>query len=104
MTTIDVRGACPHDCPDTCAWIATVADGVVTKVRGDRDHPVTAGHLCVKTQKYEERVYAPDRILTPLIRTGAKGTFAFREATWPEALAATRAGLQRVMPLRRPRA
>ena len=97
MTTIEVRGACPHDCPDTCAWIATVTDGVVTKVRGDRDHPITAGHLCVKTQHYEARVYRPDRILTPLLRTGPKGTPAFREATWDEALAAVRAGLERVI-------
>ena len=104
MTTIEVRGACPHDCPDTCAWIATVTDGVVTKVRGDRDHPVTAGHLCIKTQKYEERVYHPERILTPLVRTGPKGTYAFREATWPEALAAARAGLERVIETRGPSA
>jgi anaerobic selenocysteine-containing dehydrogenase len=104
MSSIDVRGACPHDCPDTCAWIATVTDGVVTKVRGDRDHPVTAGHLCIKTQKYEERVYHPDRILTPLIRTGPKGTRSFREATWPEALAAVRAGLERVIERRGPSA
>jgi anaerobic selenocysteine-containing dehydrogenase len=104
VNTIDVRGACPHDCPDTCAWIASVTDGVVTKVRGDRDHPVTAGHLCIKTQKYEERVYHPDRIVTPLLRTGPKGTYAFREATWPEALAAARAGLERVIETRGPSA
>ena len=104
MSTTEVRGACPHDCPDTCAWIATVTDGVVTRVRGDRDHPVTAGHLCIKTQKYEERVYHPDRILTPLVRTGPKGTYAFREATWPEALAVVRAGLERVIEARGPSA
>ena len=23
-----VRGACPHDCPDTCALLTTVEDGV----------------------------------------------------------------------------
>jgi anaerobic selenocysteine-containing dehydrogenase len=62
MTTIHVRGACPHDCPDTCAWTAQVDDGVVTGVHGDRDHPVTAGHLCVKMQRYEERTYHPDRL------------------------------------------
>ena len=30
MTTIQVPGACPHDCPDTCAWTVTVTDGVAT--------------------------------------------------------------------------
>ena len=65
MTTIHVRGACPHDCPDTCAWTAQVDDGVVTGVHADRDHPITAGHLCVKMQRYEERTYHPDRLLAP---------------------------------------
>ena len=93
MSRIEVRGACPHDCPDTCAWVATVDDGVVTGVHGDPDHPITAGHLCVKVQKYEERTYHPDRLLTPLVRTGPKGTASFREATWDEALARVRDGL-----------
>ena len=41
MTTIQVPGACPHDCPDTCAWTVTVTDGVATGVRAVKDHPVT---------------------------------------------------------------
>jgi len=93
MGQIEVRGACPHDCPDNCAWVATVDDGVVTGVHGSSDHPVTAGHLCIKVQKYEERTYHSDRLLTPLIRTGAKGSASFREATWDEALEVARAGL-----------
>jgi anaerobic selenocysteine-containing dehydrogenase len=31
--------------------------------------------------------YAPDRILTPLVRTGPRGSGQFREAGWEEALA-----------------
>ena len=29
-----VRGACPHDCPDTCAFHVTVEDGRATKLAG----------------------------------------------------------------------
>src|SRR5437764_1422815 len=43
MTTTLVRAACPHDCPDTCALLVTVEDGVATEVKGDPDHPTTAG-------------------------------------------------------------
>ena len=93
MGVIEVRGACPHDCPDNCAWVATVDDGVVTGVHGNPDHPITAGHLCIKVQKYEERAYHPDRLLTPLVRTGPKGSASFREATWEEALGLARQGL-----------
>ena len=93
VATTEVVGGCPHDCPDTCAWVATVCDGVVQGVRGAKEHPVTAGHLCVKVKDYEERLYHPDRILKPRIRTGPKGSAHFREASWDEALDAVAAGL-----------
>ena len=32
---IKVRGACPHDCPDTCALLTTVENGVAVKVQGN---------------------------------------------------------------------
>ncbi|MBA2669934.1 MAG: hypothetical protein H0U67_06145, partial [Gemmatimonadetes bacterium] len=43
-----VRGACPHDCPDTCAMLVHVRDGRAVRVQGDPDHPVTQGFLCAK--------------------------------------------------------
>jgi len=82
-----VRAACPHDCPDTCAMLVTVApDGRASAVRGDPEHPITAGFLCGKVSNYLERVYAPERLLHPLVRTGAKGAGDFRRASWDEAL------------------
>ena len=30
-----VRGACPHDCPDTCAMLYHVEDGKLIDVKGD---------------------------------------------------------------------
>ena len=68
-----VRGACPHDCPDTCAFHVTVEDGRATKLAGRADHPITAGFLCGKVSDYLERVYSPERLLHPLIRTGREG-------------------------------
>ncbi len=82
-----VLGACPHDCPDTCAILAEVGGGRVTSVRGDPSHPFTAGRLCVKVNHYEERVHSPDRVLTPLRRSGPKGSGAFVSIGWDEALA-----------------
>ena len=68
-------------------------DGVVLHVKGRKDHPITAGHLCLKVQHYEDRVYHPDRILTPLLRSGQKGSGAFTPVTWDRALDALRAGI-----------
>ncbi|MEM7769943.1 MAG: molybdopterin oxidoreductase family protein [Cyanobacteria bacterium P01_A01_bin.37] len=83
-----IQGACPHDCPDTCAWQVTVEDGVATKLVGDPDHPFTRGGLCGKVSHYLERVYSPDRILYPMRRVGPKGSGEFQRVSWEEALTA----------------
>jgi anaerobic selenocysteine-containing dehydrogenase len=87
-----VRGACPHDCPDTCAMHVTVEDGRATKVAGDPDHPITVGFLCGKVSNYLERVYSDERILHPLVREGGD----FRRASWEEAIDIAAEGLLRV--------
>ena len=81
-----VRGACPHDCPDTCALQVTVQGGVAIKVQGDPKHPPTHGALCTKVSRYTERSYDPSRVLTPLRRTGPKGSGEFTPVGWDEAL------------------
>ena len=81
-----VRGACPHDCPDTCAWQVTVADGVAVKLVGDAAHPITRGGLCAKVNYYLARVYSPDRLLSPMRRSGPKGEGRFERVSWDEAL------------------
>jgi len=81
-----VRGACPHDCPDTCALKITVEDGRVTRVQGDPDHPPTHGALCTKVSRYAERSYHEERVLTPLKRSGPKGSGQFVPVSWDDAL------------------
>ncbi|MBM4073289.1 MAG: molybdopterin oxidoreductase family protein [Planctomycetes bacterium] len=81
-----VRAVCPHDCPDTCGMLVTVADGRAVKLRGDPDHPFTRGFLCQKVSRYLERVYHPDRLTHPLLRTGSKGAGQFRRISWDEAI------------------
>ena len=82
-----VRGACPHDCPDTCAMLVTVQDGRATRVAGDPDHPFTQGFLCAKVNRYVDRTYHRDRLLRPLRRVGAKGEGLFEPISWDEAIA-----------------
>lgn len=86
-TPIQVRGACPHDCPDTCALLTTVDEhGVATRVQGNPEHRHTDGALCAKVSKYTERTYHPERVLTPLKRSGSKGSGQFTPVSWDEAL------------------
>ncbi|OON60278.1 molybdopterin oxidoreductase [Massilia sp. KIM] len=86
MTATVVRAACPHDCPDTCALLVTVENGVATEVRGDPEHPTTAGVLCTKVSRYVERTYHAERLLYPMRRVGRKGEGKFERISWDEAL------------------
>ncbi len=94
--THQVRGACPHDCPDTCALVTTVDNGVAVKVQGNPDHPATGGVLCAKVSKYAERTHHADRLLYPLKRVGPKGSGQFQRVSWDEALADIAARLQHI--------
>jgi anaerobic selenocysteine-containing dehydrogenase len=86
LPTDVVRGACGHDCPDTCGWVVEVKDGAATSLTGDKDHPFTRGGLCAKVNHYLDRVYHPDRVLHPLRRVGPKGAGQFERVSWDEAL------------------
>jgi len=80
-------GGCPHDCPDTCAMIYEVENGKLVEVRGDKEHPMTRGTLCVKLKDYHDHHYNPDRVLYPLRRVGPKGSRQFARISWDEAIA-----------------
>ena len=81
-----VRGACPHDCPDTCSLLTTVVDGFAVKVQGNPAHRPTDGVLCAKVSRYTERTYHAERLLQPLRRAGPKGSGRFEPVGWDEAL------------------
>jgi anaerobic selenocysteine-containing dehydrogenase len=86
MTRLRVRGACPHDCPDTCGIITEVEDGRAVDFRGDPDNSITRGWLCAKVRPYLDHVYHPGRLLHPLRRTGPKGSGQWQRITWAEAI------------------
>ena len=84
MQTIPVF--CGKDCGgNACPLTATLENGRVTHVANN----VAAGKYllgCSRGYDMPLELYAPDRLLRPLIRTGARGSGRFREASWDEAL------------------
>src|SRR5919109_2089943 len=87
-STVERPSVCPLDCPDTCSLTVTVDAGRITKIRGSRANPYTAGVLCAKVpESYPEFVHGAGRLTTPLRRAGAKGEGRFERITWDEAIA-----------------
>ncbi len=81
------HSACPHDCPSTCALEVELLDNKrIGRVHGAKANTYTAGVICAKVARYADRVHHPDRLLKPLIRAGAKGEGAWKEASWEAAL------------------
>lgn len=93
-----VRTTCSPNCTGSCGQLAFVRDGRIVKIQQAADYPDTvySPRGCMKGLSYHLQVYNPDRILTPLIRTGERGSGEFREASWEEALDHIAAELKRI--------
>lgn len=85
MTTDRISTYCAM-CTSRCGVIATVEDGVFTKVTADPDHP--NGCICMKGAAAPEMVYSPDRLRRPMKRTRPKGDPdpGWAEISWDDAL------------------
>ncbi len=90
--TASIIGSCPLDCPDGCSWVVTVTDGKAVRLRGNPEHPFTAGGLCKKVNPWLKHAADPSRLHRPLRRVVPKGpgippAEAFEPITWDEAMA-----------------
>jgi anaerobic selenocysteine-containing dehydrogenase len=79
---------CPRDCYDACGVAVLMRDGAIRHVRGDPGHPVSRGRLCVKCATAYNGVLLDReaRLMTPLRRSGPKGSGSFAPISWSGAL------------------
>ncbi|AOY58160.1 molybdopterin-dependent oxidoreductase [Desulfococcus multivorans] len=80
--TDDIITACTMDCPDACSMIVTRHPDGGVRLRGNPDHPFTAGFICRKIRHHLRRRQSPDRITRPLLRRGN----GWQAISWDEAL------------------
>ncbi len=73
-----------RECPVGCGTVVRTREGRAIKVEGNPLHPVGQGGLCARGQAGLQGLYDPDRIATPMIKSGG----AWKKATWDEAIAA----------------
>ena len=77
---------------------------IAVRLRGNPDHPFSAGELCPKVNRFLDRVYSPDRLTVPLRRVGPKGSGEFEPVSWDDALAEIARNLHRVIDAHGPEA
>ncbi len=71
-------------CRAECGMIVHVEAGRVVRVAGDPEDRWSRGKLCVKGRHAPQILYAPDRLLHPLIRDKKGG--AFQRTSWENAI------------------
>ncbi len=95
MTTLPVF--CGRDCGgDACPLLADIEGG---RVVGIRYNPSAGRYLkgCPKGLALDHFHYSPERIKTPLKRTGPRGSGQFTPISWPEAILEIKNGLEGVL-------
>lgn len=75
-----------HQCTAGCGISVRVREGRAKKIEGNPLHPVSQGRLCSLGQAGVNVLYNPDRIRTPLQRSGGRGSGEFTEISWDDAL------------------
>ena len=94
MTTEDKTTFC-RLCEQLCGLTVTVEDdAIVSKIRADRDHPLTHGFACPKGLSFNEIRDDPDRLMRPL-RRAPDGTF--EPVSWDAALTEIARKLQTII-------
>lgn len=80
-----MRTSC-HGCIQMCPASAYLKDGVVVRLEGDPEAPVSRGSLCIKGLNQLHTMYSPRRILHPLRRAGERGENKWEVISWDEAI------------------
>ena len=73
-------------CFNNCGVLIHMANGRITKIKGNPDSPINRGVLCEKGLTSLEYLYHPDRLKHPLKRAGRKGEGQWQRISWDDAL------------------
>lgn len=77
--------SCNKDCGGGCPLLAHIEDGRLQRITNNPlKNPYMTG--CVRGYQMPKVVYASDRLTSPLVRTGERGSGKFREISWEEGL------------------
>ncbi len=90
-----IRSTCGL-CYAGCGILVHMVDGKPVKIEGDPDSPVNKGALCEKAMASLEYLYHPERLRSPLRRSGGRGGGHWEKISWHEALETVSEKLKRI--------
>ncbi len=70
-------------CEAICGLVIEHDEGKVISIRGDKDDPLSRGHLCPKALALQDIHFDPNRLRQPMRRTSR----GFEPIKWEEAFA-----------------
>jgi len=73
-------------CSAGCGVSVRIREGRAKKIEGNPLHPVSQGRSCALGQSSVHVLYNPDRLQTPMKRTGSKGSGKFEPISWDAAI------------------
>jgi anaerobic selenocysteine-containing dehydrogenase len=73
-------------CPGGCGIRVRLIDGVPVYIKGNRVYPVNQGGMCPLGLNALHALYNPDRVKTPLKRSGGVGSTVWEPIAWGDAL------------------
>ena len=88
------RTLCPY-CGVGCGLLVKVTEGVVSRVRGDPEHPANFGDVCAKAIHLPPALRTEDRLLYPQLRPHRGAELA--RVSWQAALGTTAARLREIV-------
>ena len=77
-----IKTTCTLDCQDACGVEAEVENNRVVRLRGSKVHPYTEGFLCIRLNRYLDRLYSSERVTSPLQKTKD----GWRKISWDNAI------------------
>ncbi len=74
-------------CPARCGIRARVVDGRLVRIAGNPLHPMSRGGVCPRGVAGVQMLYHPERLASPLVRVGPRGSGEWRQISGEGAVA-----------------
>jgi len=75
-----------RQCDTAEGIVVRVMEGRAKKIEGNVDYPINVGKHSPRCEAGLQALYHPDRISSPLVRTGPRGSGEYREISWEDAI------------------